>query len=177
MFQVIFPMKSGTEVDKIITVLPAGWIVEASRHENQFWIVNKEDGKTVGYITIKPDKIVISADTQNSGKLFWRGFTLKYPELDPFDLRHGVLYLACEGRNRWVLDEFPKHSPQEILEDVSHYQEIPQAYYISYFLGDWHFGEEIQVQTCRKINEDGSLGKDRGKLMFLMGSIENENIV
>lgn len=174
MFQVIFPMKSGTEVDKIKAVLPAGWtLVETDMQDKDYWIASKEDGYTVGSITIKPDKIVISAGTRNSGKFFWRGFTLKYPELDPFDLRHGVLYLDSGGKNRWELDEFPKHSPQEILEDVSHYQEIPQAYYVSYFLGDWHWKEEIQVQTCRKINEDGSLGKDRGKLMFLMGSIEN----
>lgn len=176
MFQVIFPMKSGTEVSKIKAVLPAGWTAKASGLDWS-WIANKEDGYTVGLIKIMPDKIVITVDGRGNGEFFWRGFTLKYPELNPFDLRHGVLYRTSGGRNRWELDEFPKHSPQEILEDVSHYRENPQAYYVSYFLGDWHWREEIQVQTCRKINEDGSLGKDRGKLMFLMGSIENENDV
>lgn len=177
MFQVIFSMKSGTDIDEIKAILPIGWTVEDSPMRDKY-LIEKHTAKTVGIVEIRDTSILIIANEKVAeGKIFWQGFGFRYPELNPFDLRFGVLYLSEGSGSLWVLDEFPKRSHDEILSDISHYVNKNYPRYISFFYGDWHPQISIQVQTCKKINKNGSLGKNEGKLMFLLSSAENRSII
>jgi len=173
MFLVHFKMPNGTSVRSIKSVLPSGWRVEKSALDGKLWLVDSSNGNTIGSITRQPGKIVIEANEETSdAHWFWIAFALMYPDQNPFDLRYGVLY-RLDGKMQ--LDEFPKRGHKGVLNDVSHYREISEAYYVSFRLGDWHYQSDVFLKSCRKINGDGSLGKDEGRLMFILGNTENEN--
>jgi len=171
LFQVIFPMPNGTDLLQIQAVMPAGWTVEEiDIDRNNLNILNNGDGGWVGFVRIQPNKIVISVKEDDPrGGAFWRAFGTKYPELNPFDLRFGVLYLPGGKRDKWELDEFPEHSRQEILEVVPHYNHAMRACYVSFLLGNWHAGEEILTTSCRDFKKNGKLGPIQEDVLFLLG--------
>lgn len=180
MFQVIVKMDQGTSIGRIEALLPSGWTVEeAGSNSKVLNLMNGLEGVEVGHVRIlndkTPGKILITADEESpQGKHFWRDFGMKYNELDPFDLRFGVIYLSDVDKQVFELDELPKELPME-KPDLEHYSMVKGAFYVSFLLGDWHSGESLQVQTISRILEDGSTedAPDMPKL-FALGNLENE---
>lgn len=181
MFQIIFPIKfdSGEELSRLMAIMPSGWMLELypdNLEDNKYLIRNSLTYVEAGRLVVGIDKVTIKADeTETEGKKFWQAFGRKYVELDPFDLRFGVLYLPGGEGTLFELDEFPRHSPGEVLEEISHYKKVNPAYYVSFFLGNWHAKEEIEVNTCQSIHINGELGLDKGNIEFKLGNIENES--
>jgi len=159
MFQTIFDMDQGVDVQKIEDILPLDWTVDATGFVRKtLTLMNDLQGEKVGHVQILsdevPGKILISADEETSqGKQFWKDFGEMYKELDPFGLRFGVIYLS--GENVAELDELSDDLPvgHHILQQFSL---VKDAYYVCFFLGDWHCGESLQVQTIARIQEDGT---------------------
>jgi len=164
-------MPSGTDVNKIKEMMPSEWTVEEiDIDKNHLNIVNSDSGGWVGFVRIRPGKIVIRVKEDDPrGEALWRAFGTKYPKLNPYDQRFGVLYLLSGKGDKWELDEFPKHSRKEILEVVSHYNHAMRACYASFLLGNWHAGEEILTTSCREFKKNGKLGPIQEDVLFLLG--------
>lgn len=181
MFQIIFPMKfdCGEELPQLMTIMPSGWMLELCSDNldmDTYLIRNSLTYDEAGRLVVGINKVTIKADEKESeGEKFWQAFGRKYAkDLNPFDLRFGVLYLPGGEGERYELDEFPKHSPSEVLDDASHYVKANSPFYISFHLGDWHVNESILTQTCQSIFENGELGLARKQVEFKLGNIENE---
>lgn len=175
MFQVTLGMMQGTDMLSIERAMPSGdWLLETAADTNTL-IFSKIPGEKVGLVKIFPKKITIKADeSQSFGEEFWQDFARKYPEFNPFDLHFGIIYNPENGKHKYELDEWPKSLSSEVLEEVSHYKDVKEAYYVQFRLGDWHSGEDIFVQKCQKINSDGSLGEIWEDWDFRLGNLEND---
>lgn len=158
MFQVLFPCKRGS-IEAIQEIMPSGWVLVACGQFNYCLIKTQESGIKVGSLTYLPlgRNVKVSVDESDPlGENFWRDFAKKYPEFNPFDLRHGVLYQSGKV-GVYQLDELPQLD-SEVLDRVAHYGYLDQAYYVTFFLGDWHYHDEIKVQSFCKIEKYGRLG-------------------
>ncbi len=160
MFQVIFNMDHRASIEKIETILPSNWNVdETGLSCKVLKLMSDHEGVEVGRIHIltdeTPGKILICVDEETSqGKQFWTDFGALYKELDPFDLRFGVIFLSDEDVAE--LDELSKEQSAD-PEILQHYSMVKNAFLVSFPLGHWHCGESLQVQTIARINEDGTI--------------------
>ena len=159
MFQVILNMEHGTSIEKIETILPSNWNVdETGLYCNVLKLMSDHEGVEVGRIHIlsneTPGKILICADEETpQGKQFWTDFGEIYKELNPFCLRFGVIFLSDDYVAE--LDELSDDLPvgHDILQRFSM---VKNAFYVCYYLGHWHCGDNLQVQTIARILEDGT---------------------
>jgi hypothetical protein len=161
-------------INNIRSLMPTGWTVEQTQYG--LLINNSMSGLNAGVIHLGDQQFTINAMRNSEDQVaidFWHSFGMKHHELNPFDLRFGVVYKAGSDENDWELDEYPAHGPQEVLEDVLRYAKANMAYYVSFFLGDWHYQEQLKTKSCQPILANGLLGKDKGVMIFGLGSIEN----
>jgi hypothetical protein len=175
MFQVTLAMPNGTEdIAEIENAMPSGgWMVDLTGDMSTL-VFYKDPSRIAGLVRVFPKKIAIRTDeVEPLGKEFWQDFARKYPELNPFDLRFGILYRPEGDGFEYELDEMPKHSPDEVLEDVTHYKKVGEAYFVKFRFGDWHNNEEITVLEYRKIQGDGTLGPIEKDREFFLGNLEN----
>lgn len=176
-FKMIFPMENGSEKSKLDVIMPNGWMLQESGTDDQYNIINALDAMEVGHLWAQPGKAYISVDEQSAaGKKFWQNFGMKYPELNPFDLRFGVLYLSGGEGCLYELDELPKHMSMVPPKDaLAHYAKV-RAYYVEFFLGNWHPGDsEIKVEKCQRILRGGEVVTERRNMIFCLGHTENES--
>lgn len=173
MFQVLFPCKEGNTYPFFQQIMPSGWNLEPSDQPDHFLIIDGFSSLEAGQLRYMPylnTALILADEVDVTGKRFWQDFALWYPELNPFDLRYGVLYqTGCEGV--YDLDELPKEMSSESLDRVARYGNAGQAYYVTFFLGDWHCNDEIRVQTHSKIGVGGCLGPKMAMHVFRLGSV------
>ncbi|HSV94548.1 MAG TPA: hypothetical protein VLH94_01020 [Spirochaetia bacterium] len=176
MFQVTFPMKSGTNLPQLKAIMPIGWILEQSEDNlEKFHVVDVFSSCAVGNLFVREKKVVFRVNEETvNGKKFWNDFGKRYPELNPFIPRFGVLFRSDLQENVFVLDDFSERLPQEIVDAIAHYSKYTVSYCVSFLLGDWHAGEDVLTQTCQEIFMNGELGPVRKMVLFHLGSIENE---
>lgn len=171
MFQIVFPMKFGSDIGKVEDVMPKDWIVDDPlRHDETFIVSNDLTGTRVGRVLVKPEKIVIEVNEEEpEGKQFWLDFSKRYPEIGPFDRRFGVVYLDTDDCF-FDLDELPQSQSAQVLDMISHYVGHKYSYYVEFYLGNWHNHEELTVLECQQILSDGNLGPKTGVRTFLLGT-------
>lgn len=174
MFQVIFNMDHRASIEMIETILPSNWNVdETGLSCKVLKLMSDHEGVEVGRIHIltdeTPGKILICVDEETSqGKQFWTDFGSLYKELDPYDLRYGVIFLSDD--NVAELDELSREQSAD-PEILQHYSMVKNAFLVSFHLGHWHCGESIQVQTIAHILEDGSIdGASNLPMIFALAS-------
>jgi hypothetical protein len=175
-YQVVFPMKQGTTRPQLDEIMPDGWLLQETDDGDRFNIIYEFDAAKVGHLFVLPEKVVFSVDEHNSsGKKFWQNFSMKYTELDPFDLLYGVLYVDGGNGHVYDLDELPKHLPMVPPKEIlAHYDKI-KTYYVEFALGDWHpIDNQIKVKSAQRILAGGELGIGFKDHVFRLGVIENE---
>jgi hypothetical protein len=86
-------MKSGTAMPQLKAIMPVGWVLEQSEEDSEkFHVVDELSNCSVGNLFVREKKVVFRVNEEYSnGKRFWQAFGMKYPELNPFDLRFGIL--------------------------------------------------------------------------------------
>jgi hypothetical protein len=166
MFEVRLP--KGTDLG---TVMPNGWKTVERDGRGIWWISRVLDGDCVGVVEeLEDETYEIRVDeTDEEGKSFWQAFGRKNPELNPFDVRFGVLYHFDKS---FHLDKKPSHSKEEI--QVERYTALREAYYVSFRFGDWHHQKALTALTVQRIKDNGELGQDQGFRVFMLGSLEND---
>ena len=106
------------------------------------------------------DKLVIEVDEKKpQGENFWHDFGKLYPELDPYQILYGVIYLSDRSNNSFELDGLPKSEPTDLLDLVLKYSWKERAYYVEFYLGDWHSHLVVKVLSYSQIMGSGIMGK------------------
>ena len=160
MFKVIFPMEMGTAREQIRDALPEGWVIVSNRkYENRFFIYKEYMLVRVGHLIAQKERVLIAVKEKTRyGSQFWVAFGNKFPELNPFCLRFGVVYLV--NNKDVVLYGFDDLSDNlgEATALAHHYADKYSPFLIAYKKGDFHFKAQIKAQSYAKIYGAGLVG-------------------
>lgn len=179
MFNMILDMPNGTSDFEVECAMPSWWMVDNTQDKSVLKFYHDSDVQNpTGFIKRYSNKIEIKADeTTLMGKRFWLEFAILYPELNPFTLKTGVLFLTDPEKEVFELDELPNDLPPDVLDKVASCAKTKDAYLVEYLLGNWHPNSEITVTNYKQILENGRLGPKMPGQIFKLSSIENEKIM
>jgi hypothetical protein len=172
MFQIIFPYGGSRQMESVAEVLPHNWVLRPTKLFNRYDLLSVSDDTCIGHLVYHAwsKNILISADESlPGGENFWHDFVEKYPKLDPFRLCHGVVYQSEAISEVYELDEL---AGQISAKDALHYAKRHEAYYVTYFLGDWHKNDGVLVQSAALILKRGKLEQKKTPKHFHLGTPE-----
>ena len=161
MFQVVFPMEIGKEYVLLRKMMPLGWVIVQSKYDDKTLnIKNNFDIAVVGRVCVLTGKTVIQVDESTpEGENFWHDFAKRYPELNPFQKHYGVVRCVDKIRELYEIDDIPKKLSAESLDKVAKLEEDDEAFFVQYYLGDWHPHEDLKVISHAQIFGKGRVGQ------------------
>lgn len=166
MFQVIFPMPKGTKYIEEVNIFHLPWVIYKN-NSDQVYICNFLENVVIGSIDVFPFKVIIKVDEtlKPLGYNFWIDFAKLYPELNPFEKHYGVVRPVDRLDETYELDDIPKNLPAESMDKVAD-GEDSDAFFVQYYLGDWHPKEELKVISHAHILGKGRVGHKMAERTF-----------
>ncbi len=152
-------------------VLPVGYESEMDSR-GEYWVYKESTRIIVGSCSLQKQHVQVDFYTGKSeGRDFVTAFGLRFPELNPVTLLHGIVYKTPD--DKYQLDKMPLRTREGALQEMKHYVATGTAYYVTFFRGNWTEGK-LFVNNMWPIDFDGALGPDEGLKLLSLGNIEND---